>query len=385
MTPNWRLEPIRRVVLPHTGRLDGDDTGYRDIAVNRADAMDPDPLVMLPASLRAVPVYARGAIPQISPFYEGGLGGSPLILVRAPVALALLQVDTELAQFDRALVVLDGFRPAEVQARLWSWHFRRSLTLAGLDVDSLAPEEWIARGRASDDVASYCACVEDDAFTELVEYNARVHRPALERLGSPLAVARELVTFQINYGFERGQLDKCANTAHGSGGAVDVILAERSSGAPMMMGVPFDSTSPAAVMDWFERNVPADLQRLVSEDEALAAYFRDFGLAGSEIDEDIFCVAQRERRLLFHAMKSVGATFYSLGIDSGESWHFNIGNERGGRQSDFLRGAGNACHSLLRNIVDSSTGSIVAIWGNAAAHKLADHLRNSLKLGELGV
>ncbi len=369
--PTWLDEPIVRAVLPHTGRLDGDDMGYRDVAVHPSDEIDPDPLVALPASLLRVPVYARGVTPRITSLYEDGLGASPHILVRLPVALALLEADAKLAPFNRALLVLDGFRPAYVQARLWAWLFRRSVILAGLDDNDLSPRDWIIHGRATDDVASFCTCVEDDAFVEMVKQSASDNRSELAAYGPPLAVAKELVTFQINYGFRCGNLDTCANTAHGSGGAVDVVLAERSSSEPVMMGVHFDSTSPAAVIDWFERNDQTVLRRLVGQDEALSHYFHDFDVADSDIDDSLFAAVRRERRLLFHAMNSVGASFFSLGIDIGESWHFNLGNELGGRQSIILRGAGNACHSLLRNIVDPSNGQIIAVWGNAAAHKLA--------------
>lgn len=376
MIASWQNQPIAREVLPHTGRLDGDDTGYRDVVVHPGDHVDPDPLVVLPSSLLRIPVYARGATPRITPFYDDGLGASLRILVRAPVALALLEADEKLAPFDRRLLVLDGFRPASVQARLWSWLFRRSLALAGLDANNLAPRDWIAYGRAADDVASYCACVEDAAFIEMVERCASDHRLELMDYGSPETVANELVTFQINYGFRDGKLDTRANTAHGSGGSVDVILADLSSCEPVIMGVPFDSTSPAAVMDWFERNDHVALQRLVCQDEALSTYLGDFGLTVNEIDEAFVNNVRWERRLLFHAMKSVGASFFSLGTDNGESWHFNLGNERGGRQSSVLPGAGNACHSLLQNIIDPASGRIMAVWGNAAAHKLADQVES---------
>lgn len=371
MMDRWQNQPIVREVLPHTGRLDGDDAGYRNIAVHPGDEVNPDPLVALPASLLSLPVYARGATPRITPLYENGLGASPNILVRAPVALALLEADEKLVPFGRRLLVLDGFRPASLQARLWSWLFRRSLTTAGLDAHNLAPCDWIAYGRAADDVASYCVCVEDAAFLEMVERCAAEHRSELMDYGSPESVARELVTFQINDGLRGGKLDTRANTAHGSGGAVDVILADLSSCEPVIMGVPFDSTSPAAVMDWFERNDHVALRLLVSQDEALSTYLGDFGLTFNEIDAALVETIRRERRVLFHAMKSVGASFFSLGIDNGESWHFNLGNERGGYQSSILPGAGNACHSLLRNIVDLTTGHIMAVWGNAVAHQLA--------------
>jgi D-alanyl-D-alanine dipeptidase len=372
LIPSWPNQPIIRAILPHTGRLDGDDTGYRDVAVHPEDEVAPDPLVMIPEALLCRPIYAHGAKARITPLYGDGFGASSQILVREPVALALLEADAELIPFNRTLLVLDGFRPAHIQARLWAWTFQNSLTFAGLDVNALTPGQWVRYGRAADDVTSYCACVEDEAFVDMVRQIASANRSELTAYGAPLAVARELVTFQINCGFHQGRLDICANTAHGSGGAVDVILAERSSREPVMMGVHFDSTSPAAVMDWFERNDQARLRRLVGQDEALAAYFHEFDVTLDNINEALFAAVRRERRLLFHAMKSVGASFFSLGTDTGESWHFNLGNERQGRQSDLLYGAGNACHSLLRNIVDPADGRIAAVWGNATAHKLAD-------------
>jgi hypothetical protein len=74
---------------------------------------------------------------------------------------------------------------------------------------------------------------------------------------------------------------------------------------------------------------------------------------------------------LFHALRSVGASYFSLGREIGEPWHYNLGNERGGKQAAFLPSAGSACHSLLKNI-RGADGRWIAAWGNAAAHRLGE-------------
>ena len=99
---------------------------------------------------------------------------------------------------------------------------------------------------------------------------------------------------------------------------------------------------------------------------------RSWPSPSASITAEVMSSIRRERRILFHAMRDVGATYFSLGRDSGEPWHFNFGNERGGRQAALLPGAGNAGHSLLKNVRDPETGAWTAAWGNATAHRLVE-------------
>lgn len=362
--------PIGRPVLPHTGRLDGDDTGYRDVAVDPEDSERPDPLVPLPASLARCAVYAVGSPARVSPYYPSGLGASPLMLLRAPALAALLEADARLASRDRRVFVLDAWRSADVQAGLWAHVFSRLLAAERKNVEALSVADWLRLGRAADDTASFCRLLRDARVDDAVQALINRHSAALAACGPDLQVcATELLTYKANWGSVHLPLDEQANTAHGSGGACDVILADADG--PTNIGVPFDSTSPAAVVDWFEHAEADQYRDVVMRDPGIRAYLEAFAVAPADIDADLMARIRAERRLLFHAMNAVGASYFSLAEDQGEAWHFNFGNERGGRQADRLRGAGNACHSMLRDIRDPATGVWTAAWGNAAAHVMA--------------
>lgn len=368
--------PIMRRILPHTGRLDGDDTGYRSVAVALSDAQDPDLLVRIDGAIPCHPVYAMGARPRVTPFYGGGLGADARVLVRAPVARALDRVRGALRPHRRDLLVLDGWRSASTQARLWSAVYQRLRGEAPKDERAGVVAE-IGLGRRADDTASYCPVVKDGAYAAAVAAlkGSRAWDEILAA-GSvldaePAALVEELVTYRANDGALPLRLDTSANTAHGSGGACDLWMIDSDTDLPVNLGVPFDSTSPAAVMDFFEWAAVDRYADLAAADAGLRAYLADFGLSANHVDEDVFAAIRRERRLLYHATASAGASFFSLGRGCGEPWHFNFGNEDGGKQARLLPGGGNACHSLLKDVRDPTSGAWMAVWGNAAAHALA--------------
>lgn len=359
MTPDLRETPIVRRHLPHTGRLDGDDTGYRDVEVDAEDTTDPDPLVPLPPTLLQYPVYALGPRTGVTRAYAGGLGASPQMLLRAPAVAALADADAILRPYHRRLLAVDAFRPAEVQARLWSWVFDDLRRKAGHRAPA-APEDWLRFGRAADHVASYCLCVPGAAFDDAVAAAAR----ELRDTGGDPADAVDLTLFRANHGDLPLRLDESANTAHGSGGACDLLLATLD-GEPVAMGAPFDSASPVATVDWFEHHGDDAYAAAVAADPELRAFSAEFPGAPRAAE------LRAERRLLVHTLVAVGATYYSLDDQIGEFWHFNFGNERGGRQAARLPGGGNAAHSLLRDVRAPETRRVTAAWGGAAAHRLA--------------
>ena len=374
---DYRDRPILRPTLAHTGRLDGDDTGYRDVAISPLDAEAPDPMVRLDG-IPCYPVYARGARPKITPFYGPGVGAPDPIWVRAPVAAALREANDRLADYDRQLLVLDGFRSASVQARLFMDVFERLGEGEGRSIDALSIGDWIRLGRRADDTASFCRLRAGDSLAGAIDdlragpAGDDLRSVAAEMSSDECAVALEYLTYRANHAGDSRFLDPAANTAHGSGGACDLWLLDLRDGEPVSLGVPFDSTAVPAVMDYFEWATAADYARAVSGDAPLRHYLAEFGLDPASITAEVMASIRRERRILFHAMRDVGATYFSLGRDSGEPWHFNFGNERGGRQATLLPGAGNACHSILKDVRDPATGAWTAAWGNATAHRLVE-------------
>lgn len=377
MSVDYRDLPILRRVLPHTGgRLDGDDTGYRDVAISHLDMENPDPLVDLAPLVPCYPVYARGRRAGVTPYYGAGIGGEDRMLLREPGARALVAANQILARHDRSLLVLDAFRSARTQAALWREVLLRLLGDAHLDVARATVLELCTWGRRADDTASFCAIERCGPFARAMEALrtswrwAEVEAAAEAQVAGVDDVAAEYLVFAANLGLVEVPLDSSAPTAHGSGGAVDVFLVT-SGGRPLNLGVPFDSTSPAAVIDYFEWADLDQYRALVARDAGLAAHLAEVGVDPRALDMATFEGIRAERRLLFHVMREVGATFFSLGRECGEPWHYNVSNEMGGNQASILPGAGNTCHTLLRDIRHPTTGEWMAVWGNAMAHAMA--------------
>lgn len=376
MTNDYREIPIVRNVLPHTGKLDGDDTGYRDVTVHESDQENPDSLVVLDA-VRTCPIYANGAVSGITPFYPVGLGASPIMLVRLPVEMALVEADKLLKPYDMALLVVDAWRSATVQAALWRDVFMRLVRADSLAVGNMTSLQWVTYGRRADDTASFCRVVSEDRRYEqvrrrLFDMKADELGVAARELGTTVdGVVDELITFMGNHNPDMFTLDTTATTAHGGGGACDIWLVESGTAVPCNLGVPFDSTDPSAVMDFFEQsNAFERYCERVAADAAIRENRSQLTLPDRVTPKEVEDI-RANRRVLFHAMREVGATFFSLGSQCGEPWHFNFGNERRGRQRDLFPNAGSECHSLLRNIRDPKTNDWVAVWGNETAHRQA--------------
>lgn len=374
---DYREFPIVRRVLPHTGRLDGDDTGYRHVPVTPLDAAEPDPLVPINDVVACYPVYAHGRRHRITPFYDKGLGAAPTVLMRAPAARALERADEILKIYRRRLLVLDGWRSAKVQARLFTDIFHR--VASNRSLEGLTIGRFIQLGRLADDTASFCQVAVGSDLEQVMDRMLRdrqdeVVEAATQLELTPEQLATEAITYQANLGIADVPLDRTANTAHGSGGAADLWLIDLTTEQPVNLGVPFDSTSPAACMDFFERSTFEEYRELVLRDAALREYLGDLGLPAGEPTAEAFDIARTERRVLFHSLRAVGASFYSLDAERGEPWHYNLGNLEGGRQAAIYPEAGNACHSLLKAVRDPNSGSWIANWGNESAHRLADSL-----------
>lgn len=369
------MMPIVRKILPHTGRLDGDDEGYRDVVVSDLDLLDPDPMGEINKGVSCYPIYALPARPDICSYYGEGLGTSKTMLLRAPAYYALLDADELLRPYGRRLLVIDAWRSVKTQSVMWAAIFRRIVGERNIGAMSFA--EIVKFGLEANKVGAYAPVKQSSEFEEVIQTLLdsmtacdEIITTAKKFDMSEEQSVRLYYTFMTSLGMTDFELDDTANTAHGGGGAVDVYLLNTKTGLPTCLGVPYDYVGRPAVMDYFEHdeNFDAFVHELLARPdlrEYVGQFVRmDFGI------ED-FRMVRDERRMLFHAMRAVGATYFSLGADEGEPWHFNLGNELGGKQAELYPGAGNGCQAVLRNIRDPETGERIAVWGNLMGHRLA--------------
>lgn len=371
-----------------SGALFGDDGktatapgGYRDgVTASQLDATDPDPLVDLEEmGIPCIKVYHIGAVPGLCPYYGKGLGAPKRTLGRLPMANAIKAMNRLVAQLDREYVVIDAFREDWVQARLHANVFQRNVEDAGLVGVELSTAQFLNLAFAADNIASYnrldktspswIAALEElksgPRWAEIVAY-------AEAKGEDPDYIAEEYVTFVGNYSVARGEkkyvLDRNGFTAHGGGGAADIYPRRKSTGQWLNLGVPFDSTSEASRLDWFETHTVDDYRRLIENEVDLRQYLNELGVW--EVTPEVFEGIREERRILFNALMYVGGSPYI-----GEPWHCNFSHEFGGKHVGVLPAkCGNSCQSWIWNVRvanNNDNEELVAIWTNSVAHQLA--------------
>lgn len=371
--------PIVRDINPHTGLLEGDDSGYRKVPVTSLDSENPDPMVVL-TEVATRPLYALGATPGLCTYYPTGLGGPSTVLVRAPIARGLIEADQILTAYNRKVLVVDGWRPWWVQAALWTYLRADIIKAEGLTDGELSIYDEVRIGCKADDVGSYCAVLENDEFQTAKEQLINGEQgeelaQAAEKLGKSIDdTATLFLTFGANLKRNGLSVQEDAVTAHGNGGAVDLWTIDATTGKFSNLGVPFDfvprpgiAISPA-VINYFDMPeiTPEVYAAEVAQDPTLQRYLRELGYETAT--QEVFYEAQIERRILFHTMMQLGGSYFSLDKDLGEPWHFQLGNERGGNQAlGALLGSGNGCHAKLKGIEE-------AVWSNSVGHKLAREL-----------
>lgn len=378
---------IERKILAHTGLLDGDDSGYRDVPIFQGDQEDPDPMVVL-TEVDTLPVYARGSQTGLCTMYDGGLGAPDVTLVRKPLVEPLVRANEILKPYGRKILVVDGWRSYLTQMALWKYLRAEIIQNLGLKDGSLTLREELLVGIKADDVGSFVACVKDEKFAgakvALMTEKGDELAAASTEFGKPTEVLAELfLHFQTDLRRTKLTLEDSAVTAHGNGGAVDCWLLNTETGKPVNLGVGFDYFPPQQVMtlgpspavvnyfDMAKVNVEVFAAQ-VAADPHLQRYLSELGY--DKVTSEVFAEAQRERRLLFHTMMEIGASYFSLLDDLGEPWHFNLGNLAGGKQAKMLPGSGNGCHALLKDIRHVETGERMAVWANDVAHRLAREL-----------
>lgn len=306
---DYRKLPIVLGTNPRTRRLNGDDFGYRGVPIDSRALGSPDPLVLV-STVKTMPVYAVGAVPGLCGCYGQGIGGPSRVLVRAPILPQLERLDQTLRSYNRSLVVVDGFRPASVQARLWRYIRENIIRNRDLSPDQLAVRDQLSIGMAADEIGSYCAALRDEVFLEELAFLSKteeVGQIAKDTNETPSEVAELLLTFDANLGLRGLQIDPDATTAHGSGGAVDLWMIYED-GRYVNLGVPFDYVAPPGVelsparMDYFDHpDVTVEVYaEAVARDPVLKQYLRELGY--NQVTAEVFREAQENRRTLYNAV-----------------------------------------------------------------------------------
>lgn len=376
---NFREMPIVLKVLDHTGNVDGDDgyseklkMKYRDVKVCDADTKNPDPLVVINDEMRCMPIYSGGAARGITPYYGTGIGAPSTVLVRKPVLQCLRLANDQLRPFSRMLLVLDGWRPADVQVGVWGDVRSRRIEQLGLKGQELTVQQEVEIGDYADNIGSFCAVVKNEKFEAEVKKLEESDRwgqvmAASEALNKPILDVVELyLTFLANRGAIRLDLNNTVTTAHGNGGATDLFLIDFDA-KPVCLGVPFDFDGEAARMDWFEDEDNLDpFKKMIMDRPDLCEYLIECGV--TRFNRDTFNRIRDERRMLYWACVSVGATIYV-----NEPWHFNWPCREGGKLAMLFPDAGNGCQSFLKNVRDPE-GQLIAVWGNDTGNRLANEI-----------
>lgn len=380
---NLRQVPIDLPVLRHTGNVFGDDgpaqvagrnhgKSFREVSVSSFDQIDPDPMVVVNNLVDCRPTYAPGL--ENARFLRSAhtsASVSRFVLLRAPAARALVAANRLLAKYGRKIIVTDGWRSIHVQQELWAIEFKRCAGGAAT-TDYHAT---IQAGRRATEMALFVPVSRDDSFAQALDVLVREEQFRLAALtlgGDVRSLAVEYLTYAANLGQNRLELDCSGHTAHGNGGSADLVLANRRSNLPVNSGVPHDSSSDVAAMDWFERHTWLDYAAAVTHEPELRVNLDEHRVR--RVTPHVFNRIRAERRLLYHALIAVGATPFHL-----ESWHFNFDCTRGGKYAHIFPRGGNACQAILTDTCDAVTGEWVAIWTNRVGHKLAATLLSRLE------
>lgn len=383
---NLRSTPIFLAVLAHTGKPMGDDgkgpllLGYRGFGFLDEDKSDPDPLVSLEEEgFETLPVYARGFIDDriTGGRYKNGIGGQPVVLLRKPAANALKVFRSIMIENGLDLIALDGYRPVEVQRMGFAYIVGELMATRypGQSYAELTLQQQFEIGIGADDVFAYVNASSNTKFTSAVEAMILENRPMLERVAEAYGksvsdIAEELVTYRANLRLIDVDLDADTPMAHRGGGALDLFPINLETGAPALLGVPFDYPCPAGValtpsaMHYFEDEKNwVEYKELAERDPLLRNYLTLNGI--DEVTDDVCRLIRDVRRVLFHAAYAAGWTHYI-----NECFHFNAPN-RGGNQAEILPNGGNTCQSLLVNARDTRDGEIKGNWSPATADMLA--------------
>jgi D-alanyl-D-alanine dipeptidase len=232
--------------IPLRSENAGTAASYSLVPFNRSDPRWNEPLVDLAAEgLLTQSWYARTDGGN-APYHKRIAGAVETVAARMSVARLLKQADAAVAGRGLRIKTLDAFRPIETQAGLWAF----SEAQVAAERPDLSPEE----------------------------------REAIVRtfVSDPRRFNRE---------------DETTWPIHSSGGSVDVMLVDATTGAMLDHGAEFDEGHERSYTDHYERalhqgEIAADDARLLN------------------------------RRVLVNAMVNAGFTNYAY-----EFWHFDYGTQ----------------------------------------------------------
>lgn len=363
-----REKPIPLVTLPWTGLPDGNDgksdfsPGYRNVPV--VERGIPDRLVPI-TCIQTHVVYAAGPLSRHCTYYDGGLGSHPVPFGRSAIVPALMRANEILRPYGEELLGLDFWRHQKTQANLFAY-ILRGILLTNPEFDPRTVYGLIKAGLMADDVGSYATVVKNQTYAdamkemrekrsgEVIAASALLHTSDDEVLDLYLTIQGNLRELPLHF-------DRYGNTAHGGGGAGDIVLLN----SPLGVGFDHVSLVPSnteAAMRFFEDEANWDQYKEQAEKNPhLRQYLSEWGIP--KVGDEHIITFRNNRRLLSHAMKSVGATYYN-----GECWHWNFACLDG---DDPMSGSG--CQSLLKN-VRGADGQFQAVWGNDEAHRQMEEL-----------
>jgi hypothetical protein len=400
---DWADTPIVLEFNPLTGYNDGEDganeaignPGYKNM---KTLAENDEPLVV-PAGIMQRSVldgydeYGHGYHADTA--LPGGLKGR-VLAVRETTA-RMLDEAQKLAdvhypgQYD--LVLIDGFESGKRQAAGFGRALKGVLAGDGIpdarDVTLTALYE--AGVKTEGTYSSVIADRSSDGY-ELVSHELTSDAAARQEVEEIAAkngwtvddVVFKLVTFMANAELHMGRsikvglLSEC--NAHAGGGAADIMPADKNS-ARLLNLVPYCYMGEEAGMAYME--APGAYKKFleaVKTKPALREHLLKLGYDSPDkftrTDWEIF---SRARRVRFHALKALGATFYSAHNpeEGGEDWHYESPGVRlygaDGKliKETALAGAypddsGNPGHTLQK-LGPKET----AVYGGGSAHRLA--------------
>ncbi len=166
------------------------------------------------------------------------------------------------------------------------------------------------------------------------------------------------------------------NNAHAGGGAVDMFLGVDGKIASSL--APYDSLGRWAAKEATEDDRDFETYKREAQiDPELSGFLNRLGIKPQDLTIEQWQFAKRANRVLHHATRHMGATYYSATnpINGGENWHIEFGNVirriqdgrilHRARSSSKYWNSGNPGHALQR----MPDGKAVAVWGGTAAHR----------------
>jgi len=387
----WTATQIQRSINPNTGLIEGDDSGYRDMLTLTGNLRTH---LVVPSVLCRPAYDGMGALgdSDASLSLPGGLEKAKMVL-REPAARVIDAIDAAIRTVtggECGIVLLDAFRSWRRQAAGFARSTKPHLDAAGINPLNVGDKiaAFIDAGNKGDEVFSWVnADRRAPAYTALVarleadgHTMEQIRAVAGGDAATPDAIQDTLYTYiTVSANLRMGPAaDVPLNfecNAHAGGGAADIMIVRR--GKPLNL-VPLDYQGPPSAMGYMEDDANYDVFRaLLGRDQALRGWMSSIGFDPNDFSLDDWYELRNMQRLMYHAAKAAGCTYYSAGTDAGgENWHFEPGNVvydpitgdvlHADHTASQYPDSGNPGHAL--QILGRGA---YAVWGGADGHTLA--------------